>query len=98
MARGNYYKAASAQDLAKALREAMANTNFVVQDERRQKVIAQGLLNGPGVLLRPGTYQVSIQGTSEEPLRVRLENGQKLQLSLDDAGKLTVPASPAVSR
>ena len=54
------------------------------------EVVAQGLLNGPGVMLKPGTYQVSIQGIREAPLQVRVESGQPLQLSLDDTGKLIV--------
>jgi von Willebrand factor type A domain len=88
MSKGNYYKAADANELAKALKDATGILHFEVRKDGATGVIAQGLLNGPGVVLKPGTYQVSIQGIREAPLQVKIESGQKLQLTLDDAGKL----------
>jgi len=59
-----------------------------------QTVVAQGMINGRGVMLKAGAYRVSIQGIRDNPLEVRLESGQRLQLTLNEAGNLiVVPAT-----
>jgi hypothetical protein len=90
---GNYYDAADAKQLAAALREAVAGARFVVQDEAGKKVMAQGVLNGAPVPLTPGSYRVSIPGSKVEPAQIRILQAEELQLALDDAGKLVVPAT-----
>ena len=87
--KGNYYRADDASQLAKALQDAAGSLQYVVQNEGG-RVVAQGLLNGPGVTLKAGSYRVSIQGIREAPLQVQVQSDQRLRLTLDNSGKLIV--------
>ena len=50
-------------------------------------------LNGGALTVPAGSYRVSVLGIRAGPFALRLENGQRLELSLDDAGKLTMPTA-----
>jgi hypothetical protein len=86
MGKGTYYHAASAKELAAALAQAV-KIGYVVLDEKGQKEVAKGFVNGAPVSLPAGTYQVQLQGIKSAPRSVRIEAGQTQELVWDTEGK-----------
>src|SRR5262249_10556019 len=91
---GKYHDAASAEELAASLRKAVESANYVVKDEAGKSEIARGLINGTALTLMPGAYRVVIIGDEENSLPIRLRNRQKLEIALDQLGRLVAPKAP----
>jgi Ca-activated chloride channel family protein len=85
---GYYSNTTNAQDLKAGLRKALRSTRFYVESTTGEKTF--GLINGPALTMKAGLYQVGIPQTRVTPAQVRLEDGQAVLLSLDEAGGLTV--------
>ena len=88
---GKYFDAANATELAASLRKAVESANYVVKDEAGKSEVARGLINGPPLTLMPGAYRVVIIGDEESSLPIRLRNRQKLEIPLDQFGRLVAP-------
>lgn len=92
---GKYFDATNAGQLAAALKEAMKAANFVVYQPDSKTEVARGLINGPAITLKAGPYRVGLLGSAAEALAVELEDGQALELSLDESGNLVPQAGSA---
>jgi hypothetical protein len=73
------------------LQLALRSTRFYVEDIKGVKTY--GLINGAPLNFKAGSYRVGIPQTGVTPAQVRLEDGQAVILSLDEAGKLVVPGA-----
>jgi len=88
---GKYYSATNAGQLIRALTKAVDSTGYTVWDSAEKRIVARGVLNGSSVTLKPGRYQVKLNGSSGKPVAVRLGNGQNVKLTVDDKGTINVP-------
>jgi Ca-activated chloride channel family protein len=86
---GRYFDAHDAEELTDALRRAVASAAYVVYESDRKTEIARGLVNGPAIPLMPGSYRVVLVGSEDEAIPLQLQNRQRLELSLDEAGRLS---------
>jgi hypothetical protein len=85
--KGTYYNVRTATELSDALAAAV-NIGYAVLDEKGQKEVAQGLLNGSPVGLPAGTYQVQLRGVKDTAITVRTQPRQTIELILTTEGKL----------
>jgi hypothetical protein len=86
---GQFFDARDARQLADALRRAVASVTYTVSEKDTRKEVARGLINGPAIPLMPGSYRVGLVGSEDEAISLQLGNRQKLELSLDEAGRLS---------
>lgn len=90
IAGGRYFRADGAAELAGALRQAVRSAAFVVFDASGETVVARGLINGDPLQLPAGRYGVAIQGYERQAVKVNVDQGVTLALSLDEDGKLSI--------
>jgi hypothetical protein len=82
-----YYDARSARQLAGALKEAVL-TAYVVLAEQSNVEVTRGQVNGNPLSIKPGKYRVRLMGTESAPVAIEVEDGQKVELTLDKEGHL----------
>jgi D-amino-acid dehydrogenase/Ca-activated chloride channel family protein len=82
-----YYDARSAQQLADALKKSV-QTAYVVSDEKSKAEVSRGQVNGPALEIRPGRYLVRLMGIKAAPVAVEIQQGKRLELTLDQKGRL----------
>jgi hypothetical protein len=89
---GRYFDARDAGQLAKALRDAVAGAaSFAIESDDGKTRVARGVINGPAISLKPGGYRIGFIDDTAEPLRIRIRSRQKLELLIDEAGRLVAP-------
>jgi Mg-chelatase subunit ChlD len=89
--RGEYFSAADSSALARALRQAVANSAFRLYDDSGTTLIDRGLINGPAVELPPGKYMASADVDGAPRVPIELNSGQSTELWLSDDGSMREP-------